>query len=192
MPKLSIVIPTYTINKELNEMAYKCAQSYRKYVDDLIICEDGGNFSEELMSITDSYIYNKNNVGFTKNVNRGWKYAQGDYVAIVSSDTYLVAGDLNNLCIPGKVTSPIIENQNIEALAGPFFVTPKSVTKKIGYLNEKMKTYYSDTEYDNRTRDIFQKVLSVIIKHDHARTVTAAGVEGGEENARDGEIYKNL
>lgn len=180
----SIVIPTYSISKELIEMAYKCAQSYKKYTKDLIICEDGGEFSQELFNIADTYIYNKDNVGFTKNVNRGWKYAQGDYVAIASSDTYLVSGDPRKLCIPGTVTSPLIENQDIHALAGPFWVTPKEVTKERGYLREEMVTYFSDTEYDERVVDIFQKVPEVVIHHHQAQTVTVAGIEGDSNKDR--------
>lgn len=192
MSKLSLVIPTYTITEDLERMAYNGAFSYRRQVKDLIICEDGGNFSGDLRVLADTYIYNKKNVGFTKNVNRGWRYAQGDFVAIVSSDTYLVSGNLEDLCIPGKVTSPMIENQGISRLAGSFWVAPRSITEKIGVLNENLRTYYSDTDYDERVKDFFQKVPSVVIRHIQAQTVKAAGVEGGEEAAKDRQAYENL
>ena len=188
----SIVIPTYTANFDLEEMAYKCAMSYKDHCDELIICEDGQMFSQKLKDVCTTYIYNHNNVGFTKNVNRGWRYAQGDYVAIASSDTYLVSGDPRDLCVPNKATSPIIENQSIPNLAGPFFVTPKSITEKLGYLKEELRTYYSDTEYDERVKDCFQKVESVVIHHHQAQSVTVAGVEGGDEVIRDRASYESL
>ena len=191
-PKLSLVVPTYTITKELEEIAIRTVGSYIDHVDELIVCEDGGMLSYNLLQLADSYIYNKNNLGFSGNINRGWRYAKGEYVAIANSDTRLVSGDLGDLCIPGKVTSPHITNQYIERLAGPFWVAPRKVTEERGYLMEEMKTYSSDSEYDHRVKDIFQKVPSVKIFHLQAQTVKAAGVEGGEEQEKDRQIYQKL
>lgn len=190
--KLSVVIPTYTINKNLEKLALIAMESYRDHCDELIVIEDGGLYCPEFFHYADTYIFNKKNVGFTKNVNNGWRYATGDYVAIVNSDTYLMAGSLDDLCIPGKVTSPEIVNQGIPRLAGPFWVAPKAITAQYGYLMEQMKTYASDSEYDNRVAHIFQKVPSVRIYHEMSQTVTAAGIQGGEENDRDSAIYRDL
>lgn len=190
--KISLIIPCYTITKHLEELAVRCALSIRKHVDELIITEDGGFFSPELYKLSDLYILGKENVGFTKNVNRGWKNANGDFVMIVNSDTELIRGNLNDLCIPGKVTSPIIANQYIDRLAGPFWCIPKKATQERGYLLEEMKNYSSDSEYDNRVADIFQKVESVKICHEQAQTVKAAGIEGGIEQQRDRQIYQRL
>lgn len=191
-PKLSLVIPAYTINKELERMTLMALSTYRDQVDELIVTEDGGMYSPKIMRYCDAYIYNAKNASFTKNVNRGWKYATGEYVAIVNSDTYLISGKLTDLCIPGKVTSPEIINQGIAFLAGPFWVVPATVAKERGYLLEEMVTYSSDTEYDMRVRDIFQKVPSVKIYHEQAQTVKAEGIEGGETQARDKAIYEDL
>ena len=190
--KISLVIPTYTLNKELEELAIRCALSYRDQVDELIISEDGGFFSPELYKLSDLYILGKENVGFTKNVNRGWKNARGDYVMVVNSDTWLMKGKLLDLCVEDKITSPIIGNQYIDRLAGCFWCAPKEITKIRGYLLENMKTYSSDSEYDNRVADIFQKVESVKIYHEMMKTVKVAGIEGGEEQQRDREIYAQL
>jgi len=189
---LTVVIPTYTLDKELEEMALDAVKSYRYGVDELIVCEDGGHYSPELMAKCDTYIYNWKNEGFTKNVNRGWKYAHGDYVIIASSDTHLVKGSLRDLMVGGKVTSPIIVNQVIPRLAGPMFCTPREITDRIGYLREEMRTYCSDSEYDERTKDMFQKVSSVEIWHRQAKTVKKAGVEGGSEIKKDREAYEAL
>jgi len=192
MGKISLVIPGFTITKDIEEATVKCIKSYKYYAKEIIFTEDGGRYSPQIMSLVDSYIYNWENKGFSVNVNRGWRYCSGDYVAIVSSDTYLYEGDINDLCIPGKVTSPEVVNQNIPRLAGSFFVTPKEITKERGYLFEEMRTYASDSEYDHRVKDIFQKVPSVKIFHYQAMTVTQAGVEGGDEMQRDREAYAQL
>lgn len=188
---LDIVIPTYTINADLENMALKCIQSY-KGQGRIIVVEDGGWYSDNLRELADVYIYNKQNVGFTANVNRGWRYATDDFVAIVSSDTYLIAGELKDLCIEGKVTSPNIVNQVKPDLSGAFFCVPKSVTKDRGMLIEGMKIYWSDTEYEERTRDIFEKVEKVNIYHHQAQTVKAAGCEGHEQAEADKKVYDNL
>jgi len=190
--KISMVIPCYSITKELADMAARAAIFYRDQVDELIISEDGGMFWPKLHELADIYTIYKHNNGFTRNVNLGWKQAKGDYVMIVNSDTWLRKGNLNDLCIPGKVTSPIIANQGIPFLAGPFWCAPKEVTKERGYLMEEMKTYSSDSEYDHRVRDIFQKVTSVEIFHEQAQTVKAAGIEGGPEQERDRRILQQL
>lgn len=189
---ISLVIPTYTMNDHLKELAIRAALTYRPQVDELIITEDSGMFSRDLFDLSDIYIRGKKNIGFTANVNRGWKLATGDFVMIVNSDTELYRGNLNDLCISGKVTSPIIINQEIPFLAGPFWCAPKEVTKQYGMLNEAMRTYASDSDYDNRVRSIFQKVDTVKIYHEMAQTVTAAGVEGGQEAERDNKIYHEL
>jgi len=192
MPSFTIVIPTYTLDAKLEQMAYDCARSYKQYVDKIIICEDGGRFSEKLQSIADSYIYNWDNVGFTKNVNRGWRYSTADFTGIVSSDTYLYDGDFRNLCVEGKVTSPEIVNQHIPYLAGPCWVCPKSIYQEKGDLIETMHTYNSDSEYDHRVRDVFQKVGEVQIFHYMAQTVTPAGVNTPEQSAKDQAEYEKL
>lgn len=192
MPKISLVIPTYTISKHLEKEALFAIASYKDQVDELIVTEDAGMFSPAIMTLADRYIYNSINQGFTKNVNTGWKAATGDFVMIVNSDTTLHKGNLEDLCIPGHVTSPVIVNQYIDRLAGPFWCTPKEVTEALGMLLEPMRTYSSDSEYDERVKDIFVKVPSVEIYHDMAQTVTAAGVEGGDEQDRDRKIYQEL
>lgn len=186
---ISLVIPTYTLTPDLEQTALAAAYSYRPQVDQLIISEDGGHYSDALRSVADTYLYHRENKGFTKNVNRGWRMAEEEYVMIVNSDTVLRDGLLRELCIPGKVTSPEIVNQHIPYLAGPFWCAPKEVTDERGYLVESMRTYCSDSEYDERVRDIFQKVPSVQIVHQMMQTVTEAGVEGGEEQERDRRAY---
>jgi len=189
---LSMVIPTYTISKHIEDLAVAALASYREQVDELIVVEDGGLISPRYFELVDRYIYNTKNQGFSKNVNCGWKLATGDFVAIVNSDTTLVSGNLQDLCIPGKVTSPHITNQYIDFLAGPFWVAPKDVTVARGMLLEDMVIYSSDSDYDHRVRDIFMKVPSVKVYHEQAVTVKTAGVEGGIQQHRDRLMYARL
>ena len=174
---IDIVIPTYTINTELEDIAVDCVLSHIGK-GRIIVVEDGGGSSQKLINLADIYLRYEDNVGFTQNVNRGWKFSDSEYTAIVSSDTVLEKGEVKDLCKKGKVTSPDIVNQDIEGLTGCYFVVHRSITDKLGMLNEAMKTYYSDEDYKNRTKDVFKKVNKVKIFHHQAKTVTAAGLEG--------------
>lgn len=191
---LSIVIPTYTFSYELELMAYNCARCYRKLCDQLIITEDGGQESQSLWDIADVYIYNNKNTGFTANVNRGWEDAGGDYVAIVNSDTLWEFGDPQDLCIPGRVTSPVdlaltprqLWSRGImydpNHLKGEFFVVPETVRKERGMLDKSFVMYHSDTDYRERTKDIFVPIYSVGIVHkDHA---TVKGLKNMDEQIK--------
>lgn len=166
----TLVIPTYTKDEKLERMTYDFVTTYKQQGANIIICEDGQRQSKWLMDLADVYIYNKDNVGFTKNVNRGWKYALAngaDYVGIVNSDTYWLSGNIQDLCVPDKITSPILENQTFPRpqLRGSFFVVPKTVSDRIGFLDETMKTYFSDQEYADKTMDIFQEIDTVRVYH---------------------------
>jgi len=192
---LSIVIPTYTITQELEEVAVSCILSLAgdMAIHEIIVTEDGGFFSPQLMELADVYIYNKGNRGFTLNVNQGWRAATGDFVAIVNSDITLREGELSSLCIPGKVTSPVTINESQPRLAGHFFVVPKEVKEERGMLMEEMRLYCSDSEYDARVADIFQSVPEVkIFHHTQATTKSMEGDKIEKAHARDEEIYHKL
>ncbi len=191
MPSIDLIIPTYTITPQLLETALACVESYRDQAN-VIVVEDGGDYSSILFKRAHTYIHCKDNVGFTKNVNRGLRFSDADYTMVAGSDTYLREGKLRDLCIPGKVTSPHIVNQSQETMHGSFFVIPREIKAKYGILNETMRTYYSDQDYSERIKDIFQKVDDVEIYHHIAQTVKAAGVEGGEEVRTDEAAYNNL
>lgn len=191
---ISLCIPTYTLNKDLEEMAHRCILSFKRACNDagieheVIVSEDGGMESELLKSVADEYFYHEN-WGFSKNVNYVWKHATYDYAAIINSDTYYVDGDIKTMCIPGKVTSPRIINQDIDGFAGCFWVAHKDVPKKYGYLDEDMRIYYSDEVYKKKTQSVFEKVDKFRIFHGQAKTVTMAGVNTPEQYEVDKKVY---
>ena len=173
---ISLIIPTYTINEELEEMAIIAALSYREQVHELIVVEDGGKISEELMGVVDIYVRLTKNYGFTTAVNEGWRLARGNYLITANSDTQLIDGNLKDLCKVGKVTCPKVSGYNVEKLCGAFFCVPSDVIKERGYLREEFPMYGSDSEFEHRTEDIFEYVPSVDVYHKGASTTSVAGV----------------
>lgn len=192
---ISLCIPTYTLNKELEQMALRCVRSFKEACKldnadyEVIISEDGGMYSPSLMEEANVYIYNLDNQGFSKNVNMAWKNAKGEYVAIINSDTYYVSGYIKDMCVSGKVCSPRIINQDIEGFAGCFWVAHKDIPKTFGYLDEDMRIYYSDEIYKEKTKSVFETVNSFSIYHGQAKTVTVAGVNTPEQYKIDKEVY---
>jgi glycosyltransferase involved in cell wall biosynthesis len=176
MKTISMVIPCYTLNKELEDLALIAGSSYLDQVDELIIVEDGGMFSPKLQALADIYIHNKDNKGFSKAVNQGVKICTKEYVMVVNSDTVLREGDLQDLCIEDIVTSPATQNQEVPMLAGHFFVVPWSIVLQRGLLDERAKNFASDANYEARVADIFQQVPSVTIYHELNRTINVAGL----------------
>jgi len=190
---VSIVIPCYTLNDQLELMAFNCARGYKEFADEVIIVEDGGNKSSSLLDVADTYVYHSDNRGFTKNLNLGWSLARGDYTFLVNSDTYIEAGDPKDLCIPGKVTSPFYPRMPnaINFLIGSFFVVPREVQRERGMLDERYRTYYSDDDYGGRVQDIFQSVPSVEFGHVYGGTIVHLPEDfRAKERARDMKIYE--
>jgi GT2 family glycosyltransferase len=196
--KLSIVIPTFTINKELEQMAHDCAYYYffNPDVYEVIVCEDGGFYSNQISAMSNVYIYSKDNVGFTKNVNRGLKIASGDYIAVVNSDTQIAesktTGSLLDLCIPGKVACPITLGQDVPLLAGHFFVAPYDIWKEVEYLDERMHTFCSDADFERKVKDRIVQVPTVSIYHEIGSTLNAASIFQTERLEEDRKIYHAL
>ena len=174
---ITMIIPTYTLNDELEELAEFGALSYRPQVDELIIMEDGGKYSEILREIADIYIYSKENQGFTKNVNKGWYISSGDWTMIVNSDTQLISGNLKDLCID-KVTCPITHTENVPYFWGAFFCVPKKIREEYGLLKEGTdKNFGSDSEYEKRIGHIYQLIQTVEVLHHLNKTWKAAGIQ---------------
>ena len=193
--KLSIVIPTYTLTKELELFALLCINSLKgENVKEIIVCEDGGMYSEELKNASDIYLYTKENQGFTKNVNKGVELSTGDYIGIVNSDTRLVKGDISKLCIPDKVACPITRGQDVPGLAGHFFVVPRAVflerwEDEAGLLDERMRNFCSDTDFERKVKNRIVHVDDVVIDHEINATIKVAGLMDGKQLEEDRKIY---
>lgn len=187
---LTLTFPGYTCNSEIEKMTIECLKSYKELGYKMVFVEDGGNYSSEIKDLVDTYIYEKKNKGFTGNVNRCLKYIEHGHIAVVSTDTKYISGNLDDLCTE-KATSPIATNQSFSTkFKGCFFVLPKFLLNKYGYLDESMVTYYSDQEYLERLGEgNIEEIKSVVIEHGQAQTVKASGVEGitiYDKNAYDG------
>lgn len=179
---LSVVILSFNVAPHLEKMLRECHASFAPQADETIIIEDSG---KQIDLNPDVYLLQKENKGFTHSVNLGLKIASHQHVAIVSQDTYLVSGNIKALCIPDSSSSPLVENQaGIRGFAGSFFCLDKAVVEKVGYFNESMKTYWSDTEYIDRLsahQVPMVTVDSVVIHHHIAQSVSQPHIASDDE-----------
>lgn len=151
---ISLIVAHYPINPDLDEKLKWCLDSLTGYDELVLVINDG--------------------IGFGKAFNWGMKYAKGDYLFVVSNDTYLLEGNLKDLCNPNAVTTPVKNNMKQE-FNGCFFVLPKWVYEKIGGFDEQFKVgYFEDDDYIMRLREAgipMQCVESVKIATEGGRTM---------------------
>jgi len=192
----TLIIPTYTLNDELEHMTLQCIASHKNQVTQIIVSEDGGRYSDKIRERADVYLYKHYNVGFTKNVNQAWNLSDADFTIIANSDTFLVSGNLEDLCRinPAKVCSPKIENLPVQnnGFNGSYFVVPKKIKDKYGVLDERFKNFQSDIEYYYRIKHLFQRDTRVVIHHNKSRTLRASNLDLKAELDRDALVYNQV
>jgi glycosyltransferase involved in cell wall biosynthesis len=184
--QLSIVIPAFSINEELMKIALDCARSLRDWVDEIVISEDADRYWKELHDISDTYLLHPR-LGYTKNVNLGWRAARGEYVMQISADCELMRGDPRALCIADRVISPrVIASESDPPwgrLSGACFVVPRSTTDIMGMLDESVDWAHNpDVEYFQRlnTREACCGTeYSVVFRHAAASPGPFVRASGG-------------
>lgn len=134
--KLSVVVPHWPLDDEVNEALRRCLASLPDDCEKLVIVNQG--------------------TGFALNVNRGLRLASGEFVAVVGNDSRVVEGDVYDLCVPGAVASPLVEGKpGIEpgGFHGAFWVAPREVIERIGPMDERFEgAFFEDDDYLERLR----------------------------------------
>jgi hypothetical protein len=135
-PRLSVVIPHWPIDDEIDASLQRCVDSLPHDCEKVIVVNAG--------------------TGFAHNVNVGLRVASGAFVAVVGNDTFVVGGDVYDLCVSGTVTSPLVEEKpSIDpgGFNGAFWVVPRTVLDEVGLLDERFEgAYYEDDDYLERLR----------------------------------------
>ena len=159
--RLSLVVPTYTINQNLLEITLRCLSSFRNYVDELIVCEDANVYIPEIHKLADIYITHKN-MQMAGNSNMGWRAATGDYIGSAGADTILVEGDLRWLCVPDKFSMPQVLRRNVTETSC-CFVMHRDMYNKYGLWEPGSLWQGTDTFLFNKYRPFMQMDHRVII-----------------------------
>lgn len=175
--RISLVIPTMWVNNVI----VPCLQSLSGQYDELIIIDD-------------------NEENLAKKINKGLAKATGDYIVVSNDDIVLLEGQLKNLCEPGKVLSPTINNGGSgKAFHAHMWGMPREAYEKAigqiegesdfgkpGYYEGYFRFYYDDSDYWMKLlRAGFEvsQTQAVKIRHDHpATTLATFGNNEGAEH----------
>ena len=157
MSTLSVVIPHWPIDEQTDAALRDCVASFPAACERLVVVNEG--------------------TGYGHNVNIGLRLASGEYVAVVNNDCRVAEGNLDDLCIPGVVTSPLVigERQgfgeSIEpgGFHGCFWVVPRLVLDHVGLIDERYEhAYWEDNDFLTRLRKAgipTRQVASVRVRH---------------------------
>ncbi len=117
MPKLSILVPIYNVEKYLDECLSSLAKQTLKDIE--IVCINDGS-TDESLKIIQKYakkypnfaVINKRNSGYGDSMNRGLEKASGEYIGIVESDDFIEFNAFKELYNLAKKTSADIVKAN--------------------------------------------------------------------------------
>lgn len=182
MTKLSVVIPHWPLDEEIEASLRRCVASLPSDCEKLIVVNDG--------------------TGFGLNVNRGLRLATGDFIAVVGNDTWIVKGDAYDLCIPEIVTSPVVIGDvpgiapplEPEGFHGCFWVAPRPVLDRVGLLDERFEQgFYEDDDFVARLHEAgieTRMVVSVRVRHVGGLTMLKLGTQSREWLGRNEQVFR--
>jgi GT2 family glycosyltransferase len=142
VPSLSVVVPHWPIDPEIDAALQRCLSSFPSECERIVVVNDG--------------------TGYARNVNTGLRLASAEFVAVVNNDCWLDEGDVYDLCVAETVTSPLVIGmrqgfgESIEpgGLHGCFWVVPRRVLDRIGLLDERFeRAYFEDDDFLARLRE---------------------------------------
>jgi len=204
MSKLSIAFNAYTVNGVTEEMAIGAIRSFRPHVDEIVFSEDGGIESTAIRGLVDQYIWHEN-LGSCRCTNIGWNFANddADFVINAQTDTSYVSGNLRDLCLPDKITNPLIVDKDgmrtISNFNGDqhseFFCVPRLMKEKYGTFDERMRNYHHEFLYFDKIVPDWKQVESVVVCHLGHGTINQLVKQGWDERrylARDWQIYQEI
>lgn len=111
MPKFSIIVPVYNVEKYLRKCLESIKnQTYKDY--EVIIVNDGStDGSANILKEYDYKIINQNNQGLSMARNNGAKFAKGEYLIFIDSDDYIEKNLLKEINKSIKNNEDIIRYQ---------------------------------------------------------------------------------
>jgi glycosyltransferase involved in cell wall biosynthesis len=135
-PRLSIVIPHWPIDEEVNLALRRCVASLPHECEKIVVVNDG--------------------TGFARNVNIGLALATGEFIGVIGNDSVVIDGDLRDLCVAETVTSPMVLGKpGIErgGFHGACWVAPRAVLDRVGPLDERFEgAFFEDDDLLARLR----------------------------------------
>lgn len=197
-----IVIPVYNTN-DLEPIVLRCLYSIQNTTDRPMCIVDDGSPKKLLFDVSgeDVLIRSGENEGYTAAVNTGLKYAMTkknhNVFIVANSDLYIrspLEWDWVSDCKEHTIVSPKTSDEGEGGFFGSLWAVHRTVIEKIGYLNEQMRHFFSDTEYFYRAQRNGVSIIKrndIVIEHiGHASYKTLKNKDQLYED--DQKVYRNL
>ena len=156
IPKVSVVIPIYNVEKYLKECLDSVINQTLKEIE--IICVNDGS-TDDSLSIVEQYasdderfvIIDKKNAGYGHTMNRGFEKARGEYIGITESDDYIAPTMYEELYNAAKQNDiDIVKSDYFE------FETTNGRNKSVHVKTcELAPEYYNRVLIDNKEKILF-------------------------------------
>lgn len=168
-------MPICIVNESLNQMTEDCLLSMEGQYDELVIIDDGSTYPIEwIKEKADVWVENKENLGFVRSANKGFKAAHGEYIVLFCNDTRLEKGNLVDLCGEGYIF-PRFRGKETPFWDGAFYGFPRKIG---GLYDEKFQDYFGDLDlfFSAKKKGIpLERVDSVSVFHQEEQTQQALG-----------------
>jgi GT2 family glycosyltransferase len=172
--RAEIIIPIYYHRPELFLIIDKCLKTLDLYYPKLkrIIIDDGSPLPTDMWPIT---YRNKENLGFTKTINIGLALSKKPVIIIANDDIEFHPGCLDRffeLKDLGIYSPRDSASGGLKSFGAIWGMTRKTF-RKLGYLDERFKHFYSDVDYLERAERLKVPVVKwddILITHHESAT----------------------
>jgi len=150
----------------------KCLDSIKKYYPDYNLITVDDSIGECPFECT---YKNENNLGYTATINRGLLLSKGDVIIICNDDVEIKEGDLDRFSTLQErgIFSPADSaSGNLDSF-GCIWGMTRETFKKLWYLDETFKHFYSDREYYKRAKKMGIPIIKwrdIVVKHHESAT----------------------
>ena len=165
MPKVSIIVPVYNVEKYLRECLESLVNQTLKDIE--IICVNDGS-TDSSLSILKEYeqkddrvkVIDKANSGYGATMNIGLNNAKGEYIGIVESD------DFANLDMFEKLYDVAIKNNADIVKSDLYYYTKESGKRKAGKISKNLCDRVFEAKDKLSIFNIFPSIWSGIYKRE--------------------------
>jgi len=157
MATIDIIIPTYNGSACISETIKSIlSQSYKNFR--LLICDDASkddtvNIIKQIKDERIIIIENKNNFGYSKNLERARQYATSEFIYLMGQDDIMAKSTLKNTIKAFKIS------KNIGAVTRPYFWFDKDINTPVRakkQLNPRKDTIVKITDNPQKVIRVFE------------------------------------
>lgn len=144
---VSVIIVNWNTKKLLADCLASINKFTKKVDFEIIVVDNNSNDGSQKM-VRDNFptvklIVNKNNLGFAKANNIGFRQAKGKYIMLLNSDTYLIENSLQ------KLTEFAAKQENLGVLAPQILNPNKSIQQSVGFFPDLPQIFFWMTFIDD-------------------------------------------